>query len=188
VSRRQRGWRILPVVALVAITLGACTSPDPSPVSPTAAAPWVCPGVPRDGSELALGGDVTAETSGRWAAEGPGFFCTVKREDSSDGTILVMQGPVGSFASAGATAELQLAAIKREEGAEPIDADATGEGYAFGAGVKPTAAWVCGERVFTVELVSVDVEGRDGVADAENLLVSMLPWACGDEEAPGTDS
>ena len=64
-----------------------------------------------------------------------------------------------------------------------IDADASGSGFLFGDS-KATAMWVCGNHVLAVELLDVDTQGRDRRADARNLLVSMLPWACGGDEVP----
>ena len=168
-------------VVLVAVgLLAACGSPDDSPVPTTAAAPWACAGVPQDGVDLILGASATATTHGRWSDESGSFTCTAKHEGS--GTVLVIQDPVGGFIG-GVDAKSQLEAISREPDAEPIDADATGSGYVVGS-TKPAAAWVCGERVLSVELINVDTEGRDGRDDATNLLVSMLPWACDGEAVP----
>ncbi|MBO3085525.1 hypothetical protein [Cellulomonas fengjieae] len=161
-------------VGLVAavLVLGACTSPDTTAVPDTADGPYVCDGVPERGVELALGGASEATQTGSWTADGPAFSCSVTRDG---GKVLVTYGDPSTF--------LPLEQAADQEGAEAIDADVDGSGYLFGDS-KPTAMWVCGERVLAAELIDVDTEGRDPRADARALLTSMLPWACGDADAP----
>jgi len=166
----RRAALVLGVVALAALT--ACTSPDTAPVPTTAADPYVCAGVPQEGTELALGGSGTAKETGSWLADGPAFSCAVTR---SGGKVFVTYGDPTTF--------LSLDQAGQQLDAEPLTADGDGSGYVFGDS-RATAMWVCGEHVLAVELIGVDVKGRDQRDDAENLLISMLPWACGDTAVP----
>jgi len=150
----------------------ACSSPDTAAVPTTADAPYVCAGVPQRGTSLTLGGDVSAQETGSWLADGPAFSCTV---DRSGGRVFVTYGDPTTF--------LSLATAGEQQDSVAIDADASGSGFLFGDS-KATAMWVCGNHVLAVELLDVDTQGRDRRADARNLLVSLLPWACGDTAVP----
>lgn len=167
------------------LAVAACTGPDLEEVPTEAAEPFVCAGVPAEGVTLLLGADAArARTSGHWGDDGIGFDCVVELESGDPGRVMVISGDVGiAFGSGDATEALEEFSAQGDAAA--IDADAAGGGYVYGSGEESaTAAWVCDSRVLSVEAFDVDVEGRELRADVENLLVSMLPWACGDEEAP----
>ncbi|MDC7120355.1 hypothetical protein OMK64_02265 [Cellulomonas fimi] len=161
----------------LALLLGACSTPDDSPVPTTAAAPWACPGVPQEGVDLILGGAAEdTETRNSWE---PGlghatFGCLADRGD--DARLTVTYGGPGS----GPTAD----SMKTMRGAVPITADATGEGWADQSDELNVAVWECGDNVLMVRFEGT-VEGRDSLTDATHLLVSMLPWACDGAEVPG---
>lgn len=175
--------RWMGVVVLVA-TLAGCAGPDLSPVPTQAAAPFVCDGVPQAGMALTLGVPVKAtQDVGAWGDKSRGFYCAVKRQDGVRGAVLVADEDLRDVAPTHGE-EGQRATLKSQANPAPIDADADGWGYVVGTGNEPTAAWVCNGRYITVDLVSVDVEGRDPRADAQALLVSMLPWSCGDQKVP----
>ena len=160
-----------------------CTGPDAdTPVPTTAGEPFVCTGVPRAGVELALGGAAASvEEEGTWGREGRGFSCSVRRS-SGDGVVQVLEWDV--VAKLGVTGEEALDLFSRERDATEIRADVPGAGYAIGDAADGSAKWVCGDRMITVSLIGVPRIGRDERVDAEALLRSMLPWACGDEDAP----
>ena len=172
------------------LLVAACTSPDLSPVPADAEPPYVCDGVPQQSVELILGGEsVDVSTQGRWGADGAGFDCVVETGDGA-GRVMVIEAapPSAILAAADAATTLQMLADQGES--EPLDLDVPGAGYVYGPD-SPTAVWVCDERVLSVELIAVGTQGRDLRADATALLTSMLPWACGGEDAPestdGTD-
>ncbi|WP_273653299.1 hypothetical protein [Cellulomonas fimi] len=161
-------------LALLALLAG-CSTPDDSPVPTLAEAPWICPGVPQTGVELALGGPAEVETTNSWE---PGlghatFQCFAERGD--DARLMVTYGGPGSGPSP--------QDVRTGRGAVPISADADGEGWAEHAEGSSVATWQCGDNILRVGLVG-PVDGRDGLTDVSNLLVSMLPWACEGEEVP----
>jgi hypothetical protein len=169
----RRSALVVTVVAAV-VALGGCSSPDTTAAPDVAEAPYACDGVPQRGVELALGGKGEPEQTGSWAGRGPAFSCIVRNGDPGP-RVFVTYGDPSTFLS------LEVAA--EQQNAEPIEADVTGSGYVFG-GSKPTAMWVCDAHVLAVELLGEETEGRDGRADAENLLLSMLPWACDGADVP----
>jgi len=168
------------VVALV-LTAGvsACSGPDTSSVPTEAHAPYLCDGVPRRGAELILGGAAALEgQDGSWGAGR--YSCRVRRDDDR-GALIVSAQDVASAGNWGSTPDVVLRTLSEQGSPTPIEADAPGAGYGFGGG---SAGWVCEDRFVLISLVDVSVEGRDGQADAEAYLVSMLPWACGDQDPP----
>jgi len=171
------------VVVLVA-TLAGCSGPSRDPVPTAAAAPFICDGVPQAGMALILGAPVkTTQDVGRWGDKSQGFHCNVIREDDLGGAVLVADEDLRDVAPTHGE-EGQRAHLKSQANPAQIDADSDGWGYVYGNRGDQIAAWVCNGRYITVDLVSVDVEVRDPRADAQALLVSMLPWACGGEKVP----
>jgi hypothetical protein len=174
--RRELG---MTAAVLAVLTAGGCTGPSQDAVPTAADSPYVCAGVQRRGAELALGGDVVADReSGTWGGYPVGFNCAV--DGPSGATILVNEKP--SEGSGWGSNDSEVLATLAEQGnAAKIDADAPGAGYAFGGS---SAGWVCDQRFVLVELLDAETEGRDHAADAERLLVSMLPWACDGADVP----
>jgi hypothetical protein len=167
------------LVGLLAVA--GCTGPDRTPVSRTAEGPWLCSGVPSTGIELALGGEELDGDSGQgslgWLDDD--FACTAEAGDSS---ILVRQMPVLN-SGYGSTEQEVVDALESSSGGRRIDADAPGQGFLTETG-QPVAVWVCTGFVTRVSFFGEPPKGRDWSQDAVNLLVSMLPWACGDEPVP----
>jgi hypothetical protein len=171
-------------VGLLVVTVAGCARPDLSPVPSQAAAPFVCDGVPLAGAELTLGGPVEANRMvGTWGRADSMFTCSVVRKADVKGLILVSDEDLrGVSPTTGEQGQLALLALQGD--AQPIHADAVGAGYVFGIEPSGAAAWVCHGRYIKVWLARVEVEGRSQRADAQALLVSMLPWACGDQKVP----
>lgn len=179
----RSGGGVLATLGLC-LAVAACGGPDLDAVPTKAVEPFVCAGVPAGATALLLGGEVTQKrTSGRWGDGGIGFDCVVELASGDPGRVMVISGDVGIAFGTG-DAATALADFSRQADAESIDADAKGGGYVYGRASNATAAWVCASRVLSVEAFDADVEGRNARSDAENLLVSMLPWACGGDEAP----
>ena len=171
-------------VGLLVVTVAGCAGPDLSPVPSQAAAPFVCDGVPLAGAELTLGGPVEANRIVEsWGDDGAGFRCSLVLKSGEPGLILVSDEDLrGVSPTTGEQGQLALLALQGD--AQPIHADVDGAGYVFGVDSSPVAAWICHGRYITVNLERVEVEGRSQRADAQALLVSMLPWACGDQKVP----
>jgi len=166
-------------LALVAVLAG-CSRPDTSPVPTTAASPYVCDGVPQEGAALALGGKASVQSqAGSWTTDRPNFVCIL--DGSGDRGLQVDVVESGRI---GATDQEALEEIRRTNDVDPIEADGPGAGFVTKPGAGTTAHWVCDGRYLQVSLDGDPVKGRDGDQDVENLLVSMLPWACGGEDVP----
>jgi len=165
------------------VVLAGCTSPDTSPVPTTAESPYVCDGVPLEGAELTLAGEASVDTqSGSWSSDGPNrpnFLCILS--GSGDRSLQIDVVESGRIAP---TDEKALEVIEKTNDAEPIEADGPGAGYVTKPGAGTVAHWVCDGRYIKVSFDGDAVKGRDGNQDVENLLVSMLPWACGGDEVP----
>jgi len=172
------------VVMLVATLAGCSGAPSLDPVPTAAAAPFLCDGVPQAGMALALGGPVKAtQDVGAWGGEGfEEFDCTVEPSPNGPGVVFVTNEDMRVVVMDG-DEERQRASLKSQANPAPIHADADGWGYVVGTGHGQTAGWVCNGRYISVE-VDANVEGRDQRADAQALLVSMLPWACGHQKPP----
>ena len=164
---------------LVVLVLAGCSGPSTDPVPTTASSPYVCTGVQQDGADLALGGASTSDRQrGTWGDDPVGFSCEV---NGPSGSILVSEEPAGAASTWGSNGAEVLASLKKQGAAAAITADQPGAGYTFGDG---SAGWVCGERFLLVQILDADTKGRDPKVDAGNLVVSMLPWTCGDAEVP----
>lgn len=163
---------------LILLTLVAgCSGPDLSPVPTTATAPYACDGVPRTSAELITGEPVTADVSNHnWGDDQQPFLCSLVSEH---GLVQVEEAPVEQD-SWGPTEASVIAAMQATTDDPPLQLDAPGTGYTWGG---HTAGWVCNGRVITVA-IGDSVSGRDRLADATNLLASMLPWACNGEDVP----
>lgn len=173
---------------LAAVVLGGCTSaPSLEPVPTVAPSPFLCAGVPRTSAELILGGDVEADETGVWKGNpfAP-FKCTITRvgRDDLDGYIWILPNPIAWIGED--TDDFLIQYMGGPEHATPMTADAPGRGFTSSQKTddQAGAVWVCDGFATKVALTSVDIEGRDAEEDAANLLRSMLPWACGDEDVP----
>lgn len=171
---KRRSWWI-GLLCVGGIT--GCSGASLEPVPTTATGDFVCDGVAREGVELILGGRVASvEPSNTWDDES--FLCFVGGEKAR---VSVSATPTMFATWGGGTDEGVLERASEWMGAVPFEAEG-----AVGAGSRDPdgALWVCGGRLLRVDLSGRLVEGRDASLDAANLLVSMLPWACGDEEPP----
>ena len=184
--RRARAWVPLVVVCVVPGLLVACSGRDTTtPVPTEAAAPFMCDGVPALGVELLTGApDAEVTQEGQWGSDERNFYCTVTVEQEPGlfrGLTVTEQRVAVSIFGDAATAEEEL----RATSGQVIDADESGVGAVYGSTEGTlTAAWACGERVLWVEVQGVFDDGRAAEEDLSNLLVSMLPWVCGDDDVP----
>lgn len=176
--------RFAAVASLVPVLLlTACTGGAPTPVPREAGAPFVCAGVPSEGTALILGGDVVQlRRHGEWGVDGSGFQCDVGPAPGGDALIMVEEWDVAI--RLGTDGDSALKMLAAQTGATLIEADSIGAGYTSGSADEGSATWVCADRMLAVDLLGVQTAGRDQRADAEALVVSMLPWACGGEDVP----
>jgi hypothetical protein len=176
-TARMRTTRTTLAAAALLLVAG-CASPDLSPVPTAAAAPYGCPGVPLAAAELITGEPLEVSVSSdAWGDETEPFLCSLVGEHS---LVQVEEMPV-TASPFGPTDEKVLASMAASSGDEPLELDAPGSGYVWG---DVSAGWVCDGRSIVVSATGDTVEGRDRVADVTNLLQSVMPWACGDEDAP----
>ena len=185
---RCAGW--LRAVAGVAVLMGAvggCTPAEVVPVPTSASEPFVCDGVPARAIELVLDiprADFDVRQSGAW--DGAVFTCEVaagpgEAAPAVSVTLLPWAGgPYGSLAAA--TRAFALV----EAPGRPLEVvGGSGSGMAQPIGEESAqAVWACADVYLEAELRRVAEPGRDAIDDAANLVVSMLPWACGDQEVP----
>lgn len=173
-------------VAVVCLSLAGCgVGGSTTPVPLEAKAPFLCTGVPREGVELLSGARSlqVSEGTGGWGAEEDSFACFVRVSDADEGVISVTREPLDWHGSASAQEYLE-----QFEGTAlwtPIDGEGPGAGYA--AQETPgsaTAQWICGDDRVIVNAFMLAGGDRDPVEDVGRLMLSMLPWACGEAEAP----
>jgi len=172
-------------LCLLALTVSGCTRteklPDQSPVPTQASAPFACDGVPLKATELILGGEVVLDRAeGGWDDKVRGLSCAVTAKGSK-ALVMVTMTPMGQSPVWGSNEQEVLQTLAAQPNATPIEAEGEGAGYLSGGG---NAGWVCGDRFILVEISAVHAKGRDKRADAQALLVSMLPWACNGEPVP----
>ena len=185
--RRVRAWVPLMVMCAVPGLLVACSGRDTTtPVPTEAQPPYVCDGVPRRGVELVTGApDAEVTQEGQWGSDDRNFYCRVVVEQDPGlfrGLTVAEQRVAVSIFGDAATAEEDL----RATSGQVIEADEPGVGAVYGSTEGTvTAVWACEERVLWVEAQGVFDDGRVAEEDVSNLLVSMLPWVCGGQEAPG---
>ena len=181
----RAGFRPAAIGVLSSLVLAGCVGGvDGTPVPTTAAEPFLCTGVPREGVELLSGvSDLrVSEGAGAWDDSAWSFACFVSTADD-DGVVSVDSEPAVWHGFE--TAEDYLAQFEGSDTWVPIDGTGPGGGYAG----RPSedlveAQWACGERRIRVTAFTVAGGGRDPVEDVSRLMVSMLPWACGDQDAP----
>ena len=167
--------------------LAACSSPDPSPVPAEATGPFACAGVPLHPVELMTGTDdlVVRDSGGGWRRTTGYVSCGFSPPDG--GAVFSVRHVSVDVAGFASSADV-LAYL--EDGGQriPIEADAPGAGYisAPEGSDDAHADWTCDDFVLQVNLYRT-VEGRDPVADLSAFVTSVLPWACGDEDAPPAD-
>lgn len=172
---------VVGVLLVGLVGLAGCTEPDTTPVPTVAAAPWACTGVPMRAIELMSGReDLQVEETGGWADEHE-FFCFV---DSHDGQkVLTVEY---SYTGSAGSEETIVPRLAEAEGSIALDGgDIPGGGYAYPSSTgESEAEWVSGTWRLIVSLERSAGGDRDPVADVGALLVSMLPWAFGDERPP----
>lgn len=160
-------------------SLGGCTG-DAGPVPTTAAEPFVCAGVPARGLEIMAGVSSVVAASGPWEWD-TYFHCAL--DDQGGRPVAIVSHEDATLGGSGPV-EDQIAAIRAGELGTPIEADAAGAGYVRDEDGSGFARWVCPDGLRTdVRLWRVD-GSRDVEEDLARYMTSMLPWACGDEDAP----
>jgi len=182
--------RTLPLFAVgmsVALLLQGCSPLDETPVPDAQPeGPTACDGVARQSVEAIVGRPAKSYQFGDWRTiRETGFSCEV---DSPHGAIDIRVTPL-SREDKGAEAAERVTEW-RDAGGDPIETDlAPGEGYLFGEpGQVITAAWVCTDRSLEVVLQDVWIDDRrDQRQDAQNLLFSLLPYTCAQQQVPGVD-
>lgn len=167
--------------AALTVVAGCTAEAAQEPVPTTAESPFLCDGVPLLGHRLLTG-------AGNLSYAGDAF------RPWDDDVLCVAEGPGGESVAVShqATEGLGLGSVKEQveelrahTSATRIDADAPGEGYVIPDGEQPYGRWVCDDGTRTeVRLASSPPSGRDVSEDLSRYLTSILPWACGDAEAP----
>lgn len=177
------------VVAAAAVVgvlaaLAGCTTGSTEPVPTLAEEPFVCDGVPLDGIRLMTGTDeIERESSGgTWGDVTDPVVCNVRTADGS-GLVTVSQEPLEWFGVG--DAEAYLEEVAGRQGAQRIEAEATGGGYAYPEGEETVSAqWACGEQRVALTVYRLAGGDRDPLTDVSRYLTSMLPWACDGADAP----
>lgn len=172
--RRRAG-----IWGVAVVMVAGCGSGSSEPVPTSAAEPYVCEGVPSVGLERMTGvDDLRAEDQHPWA--GDVFTCEVLDERGS--TVVFVYRDDRLVAGMGSP-EDQLAAGLAGGGVEVV-ASAPGRGYVIADGEHSEARWACEDGVRTEILLQQPDRDRDLQEDLSRYLVSILPWACGDEDPP----
>ena len=167
-------------VAAVVLLASGCTASDLAvPVPTAAAAPYLCDGVPLTGLErMTRTSDLAAEdiAANEWDSA---FLCQVSHGDRLVASVLQV-----SLEGRGSDpVDEQIAEARTRSGALQIVADAPGAGYVVERDDETFARWVCEDNTRTDVTVYVDSD-PDLEEDLARYMVSILPWACGDAEAP----
>lgn len=176
------------LAACSALALAGCSPLDGEPVpAEQTAGPWMCDGVSRVSVERIVGNPSVPMQSGDWRTlKDTGFECRV---DSPHGAVDIIVTPFSEEEAGAASAEA-VAQWQAADG-EPIvdESGSPGQGYLTGEpGQVVTAGWVCTTRKLEVVLSDVWLDDRrDQRADARNLLVSVLPFACAMRQVPDVD-
>lgn len=176
------------LAAALALGLAGCSPLDAEPV-PTAqtGGPWMCDGVSRWSVERIVGNPSVPSQAGDWRTlRETGFSCLV---DSPHGTVDIIITPFAEEEAAAKAADA-VARWQAADGERIVDPEGSpGQGYLMGEpGQVVTAAWACTDR--TLEVILSDVwldDARDQRADARNLLVSIVPYACAMRQVPDVD-
>jgi len=167
------------VAACLLVVAGCAPSDLSDPVPTTAEAPFVCDGVPLTGLQRLTGiRDLTVEddTSGPWDEH---FTCHVYDGDRLVVWVLYMSTEWLGYGSL----EDQITEARTRHGALQIVADAPGAGYVEVRDKEMMARWVCEDNTRT-DVTVYATGGADMEEDLARYMVSILPWACGDAEAP----
>lgn len=174
------------VVAAVALgaVLAGCTNGSDEPVPTTAQEPFVCDGVPLEGARLITGesGIERESSGGSWNDMTDPIVCNLQTADGP-GVLTVSQEPL-DWAGA-SDAETYLKTLAEKQDARQITAEADGGGYAYPEGDDiASAQWACHDYRLTVTAYRLAGGDRDPLTDVSRYLTSMLPWACGGQDAP----
>ena len=189
---RTRPSAHLPVVLVGAVCLAAglcgCRSqPETMPSQvPTDSTAWICPGVPAHSATL-IAGD-TPEISTAGDPYGRMWICSVETTTLSKGVgpnIRVEWGVIYEGNSYKYTGEESARVRFPENIWTRPGVEGSGSWATNGADRDSTAQWVCGDRYVEAYVAVNKDQKRDSTVDARNLLTSVLPWACGDQPAPG---
>ena len=166
------------VAACLLVVAGCAPSDLSDPVPTTAEAPFVCDGVPLTGLQRLTGiRDLTVEddTAGPWDED---FLCHVY-----DGDHVVLWVSHELLIGQIPALEEQLARVRTRSGALQIVADAPGAGYVVSRRDETFARWLC-PNWWRTDVTVYATGGPDMEEDLARYMVSILPWACGDEDAP----
>ena len=181
----MRGPLLAGTASVAALALVGCSSPDLSPVAAVAAGPFACDGVPLRGAELMSGRDDLEVTvsNGGWQRPTDNLDCELS---TSDGEVVVHVSH-RQVSTSGFRTTADFLAYLGEGDRHPIDADASGGGFVDPATENSAGGvWTCDDVVLQVIMLGRPRD-RDPVADVSAFITSMLPWACGDEDAPPAD-
>lgn len=166
---------------LIVVALTGCGEGSTEPVPTSASEPFLCDGIPLTGLQRMTGLDeLSAEEITEWDDS---YICRVQDEEGATAVFVDRDDqPVPGMGSP----EDQLAAALGSGGVE-VTAPAPGRGYVRSDG-QIRARWACDDGVRTEIILQHPAKGREPTEDLSRYLVSILPWVCGDEEAPSATS
>lgn len=108
--------------------------------------------------------------------------CNLRTADGS-GLATVSQEPLEWVGVE--DAEAYLAEVAGRQGAQRIEAEAPGGGYAYPEGEQTVSAqWVRGEQRVALTVYRLAGGDRDPLTDVSRYVTSILPWACDGADAP----
>lgn len=155
-------------------------------VVPADSESWVCPGVPAKSVMLVTGDDPVVSAAsdpdyGWWACSAS----TTTLDQGLGSLVIVRWGLIDEGSSYKYMGD-ESARVRFPENVWTLPGvEGSGSWASNGSDSDSTAQWVCGDR-YVEAYVAVDKgQKRDSIADARNLLTSVLPWACGDRPVPG---
>ena len=183
-----RGPLVLLLGAAVVTACGAGTGDEVMPSAvPTDGTRWLCPGVSEDSVILITGESPDVEVS--TDADGSMFRCRAVGRTGTESDPGIVHVRWGDLTEANRNDYMGDESVRAQFPDHVWTVPgAQGDGaWAVNGDDNATAQWVCAERYIEVYVaLKRDDEGvRDPAADARNLLVSILPWGCGDVPVPG---
>ena len=184
----RRACRLVILVGVAVCGVG-CGSlwPEVMPsVVPADSESWVCPGVPAKSVMLVTGDDPVVSAAsdpdyGWWACS-----ASTTTLDQGLGSLVIVRWGLVDESNSYEFIGYESIRVRFPENVWTLPGvEGSGSWASNGSDSDSTAQWVCGDR-YVEAYVAVDKgQKRDSIADARNLLTSVLPWACGDRPVPG---
>ena len=183
----RRACRLVILVGVAVCGVG-CGSlwPEVMPsVVPADSESWICPGVPAASVMRVTGDDPVVEAAsdpdyGWWSWPPPTTL------DQGLGSLVIVRWGLIDESNSYEFIGYESIRVRFPENVWTLPGvEGSGSWSSAGSDSDSTAQWVCGDRYVEAVVSSTKERKRDSIADARNLLTSVLPWACGDRPVPG---